>query len=77
MSLLTYKSRSVHPVHLYERSRDPRAFILGGFGIIVSGFLLFPAVMVRDWWAVWGGLFVAIGAGAGVYFVHAGGTDIE
>ena len=53
------------------------AFILGGIGIIVAGFLLFPAVMVRDWWAVWGGLFVAIGAGAVVYFVHAGETDIE
>lgn len=52
------------------------AFILGGIGIIVAGFLLFPAVMVRDWWAVWGGLFVAIGAGAVVYAVHAGETDI-
>lgn len=53
------------------------AFILGGIGIVVSGFLLFPAVMVRDWWAVWGGLFVAIGAGAVVWAVHAGETDLE
>jgi hypothetical protein len=53
------------------------AFVLGGIGIIVAGFLLFPAVMVRDWWAVWGGLLVAIGAGAVVYAIHAGETDIE
>lgn len=52
------------------------AFVLGGIGIIVAGFLLFPAVMARDWWAVWGGLFVAIGAGVVVYAVHVGETDI-
>ena len=53
------------------------SFILGGTGIIVAGFLLFPAVMVKDWWAVWGGLCVAIGAGVVVYSVHIGETDIE
>lgn len=53
------------------------AFILGGIGILVAGFMLFAAIMVRDWWAVWGSLYVAIGAGAVVYGVHAGETDIE
>ncbi|MDF9392559.1 MULTISPECIES: hypothetical protein [Methylococcus] len=53
------------------------AFILGGTGIVVSGFLLFPALMVRDWWAVWGGLFVAVGAGAVVWAVHVGEIDLE
>ena len=53
------------------------AFVLGGLGIIVAGFLLFPAVMVRDWWAVWGGFCVAVGAGSLVYSVHAGETDIK
>jgi len=67
-----YVGAKIAPYH-----RVVVAFILGGIGIIVAGFLLFPAVMVRDWWAVWGGLFVAIGAGVVVYFVHAGETDIE
>ncbi len=67
-----YVGAKIAPYHLVVV-----AFILGGIGIIVAGFLLFPAVMVRDWWAVWGGLFFAIGAGAVVYFVHAGETDIE
>lgn len=53
------------------------AFILGGIGIIVAGFLLFPAVMIGDLWAVWGGLLVAMGAGAVVYAIHTGETDIE
>ncbi len=57
--------------------REPIAFILGGIGIVVAGFLLFPAVMVRDWWAVLGGLCVAAGAGLLVYTVHTGETDIE
>ena len=53
------------------------AFVMGGIAIVVSGFLLFPAVMVKDWWAVWGGFFVAIGAGIVVWAVHTGGADIE
>ena len=52
------------------------AFILGGIGIFSSGSLLFYAVMFRDWWAVWEGICVAIGAGAVVWSVHAGETDI-
>lgn len=53
------------------------ALILGGIAIILAGFLLFPAVMARDWWAIWGSLYVAIGAGAMVYLFHAGETDLE
>lgn len=53
------------------------AFVLGGIGIVVSGFLLFPAVIIRDWWAVWGGFFVAIGAGVVVWAVHAAEIDLD
>lgn len=67
-----YVGAKIAPAH-----RVIVAFILGGIGIVVSGFFLFPAVMVRDWWAVWSGLFVAIGAGAVVWTVHAGETDLE
>lgn len=52
------------------------AFILGGIGIVMAGFLLFPAVMTKNWWAVGGGLFVAIGAGLVIYTVHTGETDL-
>ncbi len=53
------------------------AFIFGGVGIVVAGFLLFPAVMTMDWWAVLGSLYVALGAGSVVYAVHSGEIDIE
>ena len=33
------------------------AFVLGGIGIVVSGFLLFPAVMVKIYVAQFGGTF--------------------
>jgi len=52
------------------------AFILGLIGVAFSGALLFAAVMVRDWWAVWGGLFVAIGAGAVVWTVSVEETNL-
>lgn len=31
------------------------AYILGGLAILVSGFLLFPAIIAGDGWAIWGG----------------------
>ena len=52
-------------------------FVLGGLGIIIAGFLLFPAVFVEDWWAVVGSICVGIGAGVVVWSVHAGEADIE
>lgn len=52
------------------------AFVFGALGIVVSGFLLFPAVMVKDWWAIWAAVCVTIGAGAVVWSVHAGDTDL-
>ena len=53
------------------------AFILAGLGIITAGVLLFPAIMVKDWWAVLGGIFVAIGAGVMVWSINAEEVNVE
>lgn len=52
-------------------------FVLGGLGIIIAGFLLYPAMLVLDWWAIWGGICTALGAGAVVWSVHAGEIDLD
>ena len=39
------------------------AYVLCGLALVLSGFLLFPAVMMRDWWAVCCGVLVIAGAG--------------
>lgn len=53
------------------------AFVFGALSIVVSGFLLFPAAMVKDWWAIWASVCVCIGAGVVVWSVHAGDTDLD
>ncbi len=53
------------------------AYVLAGAALVLGGFLLFPAVMVRDWWAVWGCICIVLGVGAVVYLIHQGETDIE
>ncbi len=53
------------------------AYVLAGFGILIGGFMLFPAIMVGSGWAIWGSICIVIGIGAVVYSIYIGETDIE
>lgn len=52
------------------------AVILTGLATVASGFLIFPALMLRDWWAACGGVFIAVGAGALLYGIHSKQVDL-
>jgi hypothetical protein len=53
------------------------AYILACLGVVLSGLLLFPAIMAVDFWAFWGAICTAIGAGGVTYFIHKGETDVK
>lgn len=67
-----YAAAKVAPLH-----RKVVAYVLAALGLVISGFLLFPAIMIGSGWAIWGGVCVAVGVGAVAYAVHQGETDIE
>jgi hypothetical protein len=46
------------------------AIILCFIGIILSGGLIIPAIKIQDWWSVWGGIYMALGSGAGVWLIY-------
>lgn len=45
------------------------AYILVAVGLVLAGFLLFPAFIVKDYWAIWGGASLIFGLGAAAYSV--------
>ena len=47
------------------RHKAPTAYCMSGIGLIGVGFVFYPAAMMADYWAVWGGFSFALGA-AGV-----------
>lgn len=53
------------------------AYCMAGVGLIISGFMLFPAIMVKNYWAIWGGICVIGGIGAVTYSIYQGETEIE
>ena len=52
------------------------ALVVAGLALVGSGFLLFPALVQRDYWAVLGALAVCIGAGGVAYSIYTGETDL-
>jgi hypothetical protein len=52
------------------------AYALAGIGLIAAGFMIFPAIMVANYWAIWGGVSLIIGCGVTAYSVFTGETDL-
>lgn len=50
------------------------AYVLAGVGLIAFGFMLFPAIMVTNYWAIWGGVSLIFGCSVTAYSVFAGET---
>jgi hypothetical protein len=45
------------------------AYVLAALALVAAGFLLFPAFLAADYWAVWSGFSLIIGAGSIAYSV--------
>jgi len=58
----------------YRKSET--AMALAVLTILVTGFLLFPAAVTNDWWAIVGGIAVAAGAGVLAWSVATGETEV-
>ena len=52
------------------------AYVLAGVGLMAAGFMLFPAIMVSNYWAVWAGLSLVLGVCVTAYSVSIGDVDL-
>jgi hypothetical protein len=57
--------------------RTKVAYALSCLSLVGAGFLLFPAFLIADYWAVWSGFSLIIGVGATAYSVSIGEINID
>jgi len=53
------------------------AYALSCLSLVGAGFLLFPAFLLADYWAVWSGFWLITGVGATAYSVSIDETNIN
>ena len=53
------------------------AYLMVGLGLVLGGLALFPAIMMRSGWAIWGLICAFFGIGVTVYMIIQGETDLE
>jgi hypothetical protein len=51
------------------------AYVLAGVGLVSAGFMLFPAFLVSNYWAVWAGVSLILGVGVTAYSVRIGEVE--
>lgn len=56
--------------------KETTAVVVAGLMLVLFGFLLFPALLTSDWWAVVSLASVAFGSGALAWSVVSGETDV-
>jgi len=52
------------------------AYILSGLGLVICGFLFFPAIIMGSGWAIWGTICTIGGIGVTTYSIYKGEIDI-
>ena len=55
-------------------NRRPVVFVLAALTILAGGFLLFPAMIARDGWAIYSVAWLLLGAGSVAWSVYTGET---
>ena len=53
------------------------AFVFGGINILIAGFLIFPAILVEDWWAIAGAISMGVGAASMAWSLLSGEIDFK
>lgn len=66
-----YVGAKVAPIH-----HKIVAYVLAGVGLVAAGFMLFPAFMDSNYWAVWAGLSLILGVGVTAYSVSIGDVEL-
>ena len=52
------------------------AYGLAGIGLVLAGFMLFPSILVANYWAIWGGVSLIAGVAGSGYSVIAAETKL-
>lgn len=52
-------------------------FVLAVLFVLGAGFLLFPAIIAANWWAMYGAVALAVGAGSVCWSVYSGETTFS
>jgi len=63
-AIFVFVGAKVAPLH-----RKTTAYALAGLGMIASGFMLFAAIMVANYWGVWSSISLILGVGITAYSV--------
>lgn len=66
-----YVGAKVAPIH-----HKIVAYVLATVGLVAAGFMLFPAFMVSNYWAVWAGFSLILGVGVTAYSVSKGDVEL-
>jgi len=66
-----YVGAKIAPLH-----NNIVGYALAGISLIAAGFMLFPAIIVANYWAIWGDVSLIIGSGLIAYSVFTGETDL-
>jgi len=69
--VFVYAGAKVSPMH-----HNVVAYILAGVALVMAGFMLFPAFMVSDYWAILGGLSLILGVGVTIYAISVGEVEL-
>ena len=64
-------------VKIAPNHKTPTVFVLAFTFVLLSGFLLFPALAQRNWWAILNVAALVVGAAGVAWSVYSGETDVE
>jgi len=59
------------------REQNKVGFGLVAIGLVLAGVMLFPAIWMTNWWAVWSGVSLAAGLVAAAAAIHSGEMKLE
>ena len=66
-----YVGAKIAPFH-----KNIVAYVLATIGLVFGGFLLFPSILVENYWAIWGGISLILGVVLTAYSVSTGETEL-
>ncbi len=70
-TVFVYAGAKIAPSH-----RKLAVCLLAGFGLVTTGFLVFPDVARSNYWALWATVSLILGFAGAAYAIIAGETDL-
>jgi hypothetical protein len=67
-----YAGTKAAPAH-----KEQVSYALSGLGLVACGVLLYPAIRVENYWAVWSNVWVVAGLAVAAYLARDGALGVE